>query len=150
MAGTFGYELDVTKLTDEEKDEIKEQIRVFHQFYDLIQYGDYYRLLSPNTGCSAWEFVSSDGKEALINMVHNRVQANASIPQVKIRGLVDNAFYQVHVKGGEMLPDFAKKVFPFLDGSLLVSGAALKNGGLPVLPVWHDYQCWQYHITLQV
>lgn len=148
MAGTFGYELDVTKLTDEEKDEIKEQIRVFHQFYDLIQYGDYYRLLSPDSGCSAWEFVSLDGKEALISIVHNCVQSNAAVSLIQIQGLVDSAFYRVEICGA--MPDFAKKAFPFLGESTLVSGTALKNGGLPVLPAWRDYQCWQYHLTLQI
>ena len=148
MAGTFGYELDVTKLTDEEKNEIKEQIKSFHQFYDLIQYGDYYRLLPPDTGCSAWEFVSPDGKEALINMVYNHVQANAPVTQIKIHGLADDAVYRVELCGDA--PEFMYQVFPFTGGETLVSGAALKNGGLPVLASWRDYQCWQYHITLQI
>ena len=147
MAGTFGYELDVTKLTDEEKNEIKEQIKSFHQFYDLIQYGDYYRLLPPDTGCSAWELVSPDGKEALISMVYNHVQANTSVAQVKIHGLVDSALYRVELHGAA--PAFMKKMFPFFDEGAPVSGIALKNGGLPVLPSWRDYQCWQYHITIQ-
>ncbi len=36
MAGTFGYELDLNKMTEEEKVEVKRQIEVFKQYYDLI------------------------------------------------------------------------------------------------------------------
>ena len=41
MAGTFGYELDINKLTQEEKAEIQEQISIFKKHYHLIQHGDY-------------------------------------------------------------------------------------------------------------
>ena len=146
MAGTFGYELDVTKLTSEEKNEIKKQNGVFRQFYDLIQYGDYYRLLSPDTGCSAWEFASPDGDEALISMVYSCVQANAPVSQIKVQGLLDSASYRVELC--DATPTITK-IFPLLDGGMVVSGIALKNGGLPVPPTRHDYQCWQYHITRQ-
>ena len=48
MAGTFGYELDITKLTEEEKEQVRKQICRFKKYYDLIQYGEYYRLLPPS------------------------------------------------------------------------------------------------------
>ena len=44
MSGTFGYELDLNKLSEDEKEEIKEQIEEFHKYYWLIQKGTYYRL----------------------------------------------------------------------------------------------------------
>ena len=56
MAGTFGYELDVSSLSEEEKEEIRRQLGIFRKYYDIIQYGDYYRLTSPFTGsCTVWE-----------------------------------------------------------------------------------------------
>ena len=59
MAGTFGYELDINKLTQEEKAEIQEQISIFKKHYHLIQYGDYYRISSPLEGtCTVWEDIS--------------------------------------------------------------------------------------------
>ena len=144
MAGTFGYELDVTKLTAEEKAEIKEQISTFHQFYDLIQYGDYYRLLSPEGGCSVWEFVSPNRSEALVSGTYNHVQSNASVLQVKVRGLEDGSLYRVEPCGAKAI---SMKIFPLLEQGMVISGAALQNGGLPVPPAHQDYQCWQYHIT---
>ena len=44
MAGTFGYELDITKLSEDDKEIVKVQVEEFKKYYDLIQNGDYYRL----------------------------------------------------------------------------------------------------------
>lgn len=144
MAGTFGYELDITKLTDDEKEDIREQIAFFHKFYDLIQYGSYYRLLSPKDGCSVWECVSRDGAEALASAVYNHVEGNTAAPLVKVQGLCDDALYYVRSCGtaSELLTGF-----PDFREDTPVSGAALKNGGMPVPPAWRDYQSWQIHIT---
>lgn len=35
LAGSFGYELDLRLLSDEEKAQVKEQIKEFHDYYDL-------------------------------------------------------------------------------------------------------------------
>jgi alpha-galactosidase len=68
--GTYGLELDVTKMTQEEKDEISRQIKEFKTYYELIQRGDYYRLISPfapdESLYCAWETVKADGSEALV------------------------------------------------------------------------------------
>src|SRR5699024_10804683 len=48
--GTFGYELDPNRLTEEEKEEVKAQITFMKQYRHLIQYGTFYRLLSPFEG----------------------------------------------------------------------------------------------------
>ena len=60
MSGTFGYELDLTKLTDEEKETVKAQCDEYRKYYDLINKGEHYRPMSPwkdRTRC-AWSFVS--------------------------------------------------------------------------------------------
>lgn len=54
MAGTFGYELDLNKMTEEEKVEVKRQIEVFKQYYDLISDGSYFRLTSRRTTTASY------------------------------------------------------------------------------------------------
>ena len=55
LAGSFGYELDLRLLSDEEKAQVKEQIKEFHDYYDLTHEGDYYRLTArDNTSFTAW------------------------------------------------------------------------------------------------
>ena len=64
MAGTFGYELDPAKMTDEERREIREQIVEYKKYAQLVQNGLYYRLSNPFAEeIGAWEFASEDGKE---------------------------------------------------------------------------------------
>ena len=62
MAGTFGYELDITRLSQEEKDMVKIQVEEFKKYYSLIQQGDYYRLTDDGRKSPyvAWEFAAED------------------------------------------------------------------------------------------
>ena len=71
MAGTFGYELDLTKLTDAEKEIVRRQCADYHKYYDLIHNGDLNRLISPwkdHSRC-AWSYVAADKSEALVTYV---------------------------------------------------------------------------------
>src|SRR5690606_8887033 len=47
LSGNFGYELDLTKFTEEEKEVVKAQIALYKDVRHLVQFGDFYRLLSP-------------------------------------------------------------------------------------------------------
>lgn len=66
MSGNFGYELDMTKLTETEREDIRKQVSEYKELRMLIQFGDFYRLLSPFEGNqTAWMFVSDDKKKLL-------------------------------------------------------------------------------------
>ena len=69
--GTFGYELDPRKLTEDDKAIIRQQIADYHKYYDLIRSGDLYRVVSPfdNPYYAAWEFVAADKSEMLFTLV---------------------------------------------------------------------------------
>lgn len=71
MAGTFGYELDLTKLTEDEREIVRKQNEDYHRYYDVIHYGDLYRLISPwkDRAHCAWMYVSEDKREALVTYV---------------------------------------------------------------------------------
>ncbi|MDE7361955.1 MAG: alpha-galactosidase, partial [Oscillospiraceae bacterium] len=65
MAGSFGYELDLGKLSDDEKNAVRGQISRFKKYGTLIHNGLYYRLSDPfSENIAAWEF--TDGAEALV------------------------------------------------------------------------------------
>ena len=67
MTGGFGYEMDLGKLSLEEKEEVKRQIEAYKQYAELIMHGDYFRLVNPDEGrdICAWEFVSKDKKKGI-------------------------------------------------------------------------------------
>lgn len=67
MAGVFGYELDLSQLSDTDKTQISEQVAFYKTHRDLIQYGDFYRIESPfESNDVAWQFVSADKTETLL------------------------------------------------------------------------------------
>lgn len=94
--GTFGYELDVTKMTEEEKTQVKEQIQFFKKYRRLISSGTFYRLISPFEGDgnqTAWTIVSEDKKEAIV--AYYRVLCRPSEPyrRIKLQGLNSDICY---------------------------------------------------------
>lgn len=97
MSGTFGYELDLNRLSPEEKEEIRAQIKDFHKYYWLIQKGTYYRLTDEKQEMyyNAWEFVSEKQDEVLLNIVITDVQANPEFPYVKLCGLKSDSIYRL-------------------------------------------------------
>ena len=95
MAGTFGYELDLGKLSADEKEEIREQIHAYHKYAELIQKGDYFRLTDPfEEEIGAWAFVSEDKREVLLNLVMLEVHGYMTSKYVKLQGLDADAMYR--------------------------------------------------------
>ncbi len=96
MWGTFGYELDPNKLSDREKDIVHRQIADYHKYYDLIRFGDLYRITAPwdNAYRCCWEIVSPDKKEMLFTNVTMRYYHNDKYI-VRFRGLDENRYYKL-------------------------------------------------------
>ena len=130
QAGTFGYELDPAKLTEDEKKAVKEQIAAFHRYEDLIEQGDYYRLDEGEKDYTAWMFVSPDKGEALVSVVATHVRANTSFPFVRLQGLDPEKTY-LREDTGERL-----------------TGAALTQGGISLPQFLGDYPAVQIHLTV--
>lgn len=94
--GTFGYELDPNRLTDEEKQEVKEQIAFMKKYRRLIQYGTFYRLLSPFEGNEmAWMVVSEDRKQAVVGYYKILQSVNGPYKKVRLQGLDPDRKYHV-------------------------------------------------------
>ncbi len=95
MAGAFGYELDPEKLTAEEKEAVREQIRQYRSREELIRRGRYYRLSDPFTAAyTAWMFVSKDRSRALLSVVMLEMHGNMTVSYVKLKGLDAASVYR--------------------------------------------------------
>jgi Alpha-galactosidase len=129
LSGNFGYELDLTVFTDEEKEAVKKQVALYKEVRPLVQFGDFYRLLSPFEGNeTAWMFVSKDKSEAFVVYVSVLQEANAKLDRLRLKGLDPNFDYVLDGEegayGGDELMnagiqaplfhgDYSSKVFRF-------------------------------------
>lgn len=108
MCGQFGYELDVTKMTDDELAEIAEQIKYYKEIREVIHKGDMYRLRSPFEGRkTVWEYVSEDKKTVVLCRYTTESLLSYRAEREKLEGLDENEMYKRRdngeVYGGGML-----------------------------------------------
>ena len=91
--GTFGYELDITKLNEEDKKQIKFFNSLFKDFHHVVEDGDYYAIFSPfKTNYVAWNVVSKNKKECLVYFMNYKKEQTKS-RFLKIKGLAPNKYY---------------------------------------------------------
>jgi alpha-galactosidase len=98
--GTFGYELDLNRLTPEEQEEVKKQIRFMKDHRELIQFGDFYRLLSPfENNETAWMVVSPDRRQALVGWYRVLNTVNDRFTRLSLTGLDPDLCYKNSADG---------------------------------------------------
>lgn len=96
LSGNFGYELDISKLTDKEKDIIKKQIEIYKDISDIIINGRLYRIKSPFDGNDAsWIIVSEDKERAVFFYCQSLSEPNPIFKRIKLLGLDENFLYEV-------------------------------------------------------
>ena len=94
--GVLGYELNITKMTEEELAEIKSQIEAYKEIEHLIQKGDLYRLISPfQSNRAAAGIVSKDKKEAAVWYWQLSGESNGPVERLKLDGLDPERVYEV-------------------------------------------------------
>ena len=108
MCGNFGFEMDVRKLSDEEREQARQAVARYKAIRPLVQFGDFYRLLSPFEGPeTAWMFVSPDGNEALVAYFCTYPDPMAPPARLKLRGLRPEGRYRAaelgETLGGDLL-----------------------------------------------
>ena len=118
----FGYELDVNKLSDNEREQIKEQTALHKQIEPMIYDGDFYRLESPfSTNRCCWELVSKDKKMVFAVFTAQKTTPHTKGIYIKLKGLSPDTLYTVEPLGIELY------------------GSTLMNAGLPVMKEYKDF-----------
>lgn len=111
--GTFGYELDLNKLTADEQEEVKQQIAFMKEYRELFQFGVFYRLRSPfEDNYTSWMVVSPDQKTAIVGWYKTLNHVNVPFTRVRLQGLAPDLCYHLE------------------DSSLSFYGDELMNAGL--------------------
>lgn len=128
MFGTFGYELDVTRLSENELKQIPEQITRYKSIRRLILDGDYYRIASyrENKEYDAYMIVSADKKEAFMVYMQVLSKPNSRSRLLRLEGLDCEQRYDVN--------------------GTIYYGDALMNAGL-LIPRSKDFEARFIRIT---
>lgn len=131
LAGTFGYELDITKLSEEDRKIIPHQIELYKKYSDIVRNGDYWRIASysENHEFDCWACISKDKNKALVTFVQVLNHPNFKTRFVKIKGICAESNYLVHYL------DDDKNSKP-----LKMKGSTIMNAGIPVSRDWGDFQ----------
>ncbi|HFI0618981.1 TPA: alpha-galactosidase [Streptococcus suis] len=125
MGGAFGYELDLTKLSEKELDEISQQIETYHSIRETIQFGQLYRLKKTSNTWAA-NYVSQDKNQAVFTFVKILAKPEAPLLHVRLKGLDPDALYEC--------PQLGETFY----------GDELMNIGLTMPHVQKDYFSVQY------
>ena len=111
LAGTFGYELDVTKISREEREMIPAQTAMYHKYNNLVREGDYYRIASysANHYYDCYGVVSKDKKEALYTFVQVLNRPNFHSRKICFKGLAPDKKYRIEGEDGIYTGDILMK-----------------------------------------
>lgn len=129
LAGTFGYELDITKISQEDRDEMKSQTEMYHKYHPLVREGDYYRIASwrKNHLYDCWAVVAKNQSEALVTYVQVLSEANFKSRRIRLKGLDAMAKYRLEETGE------------------IYAGSVLMNAGFSVSRDFGDFISHLYH-----
>ena len=98
MLGCYGYELDITRMSETEKSEVRRHVELYKRLRPTLQLGTFYRLLTPFAGTgneTAWEFISEDGSEVVVMYFKTLAEPACPIRILRLAGLDSDASYRV-------------------------------------------------------
>lgn len=111
MSGQFGYEMDLSVLSDEDFTAAREQVAFYKKYRRVIQYGDMYRLISPyeNEGkFAAWQFIKD--QTVILNTFNIKGIPSASLKRVKLQGLDSDSVYVEENTGKKYSGEFLMNI----------------------------------------
>ena len=112
---SFGYELNPTELTSEEREQIKAQTKQHREIERLYADGVFYRLRNPySSNTCSWQLVSKDAEHSIVFFANLLMQPNYCGEYLQLKGLDEDKKYYVKHLG------------------VTLSGRVLKYAGLPI------------------
>ncbi len=143
LSGTFGYELDITKIPEEEREAIPGQVELYHRYGEIVREGDYFRIAreAETVYFDAWMSVLKDKSKALLTYIQCKAYPNGKARVIRLKGLDPDSSYEIKLIGtGE------KKTWEAISPGAL-SGKTLMNAGIivPLLP--GDYAQMMFEIS---
>lgn len=135
LAGTFGYELDITKISEEDRNLIPKQIEMYHRYYMLVNQGDYYRIAS-YAGNHQWDcymVVNREKTEALLTYIQVMMRPNCHSRIFACKGLDPDKKYDIYrynMETGE------EELF----SNAPLYGETLMNAGIRMTNPWGDFK----------
>ncbi|MBO6205600.1 MAG: alpha-galactosidase [Lachnospiraceae bacterium] len=143
LAGTFGYELDITKIPEADRAMIPKQVAMYHKYHNLVADGDYYRIASygENHSYDCYMTVKKDRSEALLTYIQVLAQANVHTKKIRLQGLDPEKRYKIKrfniATGKEEAYNIKQALY----------GETLMQAGILIDKTWGDFQGMLLHIT---
>lgn len=104
--GTFGYELDLNRLSPKEQEEVNEQIKFMKEYREILQFGTFYRLCSPFDGnITVWMAVNDEKTTAIVGWYRVLNGVNLPFSRIRLDGLKKDLEYSVSGKPGTFYGD---------------------------------------------
>lgn len=127
MSGNLGYELDLSRLSADELDSVRDQVRFYKQYRSLIQFGRFLRLVSPfDSTDAAWMFIHPEIDDILVFWFRLYGEANRPVSGPRL----------VRLRLAELDPfDYYRE----RERRIEYTGSELMNTGLILSPSRLDY-----------
>lgn len=140
LAGTFGYELDVTRIPEEDRKMIPEQVAMYHKYNDLVRQGDYYRIAhyAQNHLYDCYEVVAKDKSEALVTYIQVLNRPNFHSRRIRIPGLDPDRNYVI--ENTRDWPEIRQTRY---------RGDTLQHAGINIPPIKGDFQGRLLHLKAE-
>ncbi len=108
--GAFGYELDLSQLSELDTKAVLEQIRWYKKYRRTLQFGTYYRIESVfSDSHAAWAVVSKDQKQAVANVTNGVFELYSPQTILRVPGLKEDTRYEFKTR---------KQYFPQYEGQV--------------------------------
>jgi alpha-galactosidase len=104
MQGALGIGANLNHWSEQDAALGTKMIALYERIRDTVQLGDLFRLLSPMTNdVTANQYVSNDGKQAVLFAFRHSQEFNTPAPAILLHGLDEKAIYRLESVDGKLI-----------------------------------------------